>query len=472
MQIDGLIGSGGISPAADFLVFAHDQLQSRAYWQVPTLFWLDASDRSLHLLCGIGIALSLLVILDVAPRWTLALLWAVYLSLTSVGDVFLQYQWDNLLLETSLLAIFLAPAGWLPRLGRNGEHPLPLWLLRWLLFRLMFLSGMVKLLSGDANWRNLTALRFHYWTQPLPTWISYYAHQLPSGIQTACAILMFGIELAVPFLIFGPRRARLFAAATLALFQLAIAATGNYGFFNLLTLALCVLLVDDRVLSRFVPKVLRLPSAPLFSSRSRWDRPVRLVFGAASLLIVAVSLAEMRFLRRSLPEPVEAGLGYLQPFRSINTYGLFAVMTTERPEVEVEGSTDGRAWQAYEFKWKPGRVERPSQFVAPHQPRLDWQMWFLALGSCGRNPWFIRFQQRLLEASPQVLALLQSNPFASMAPRYIRSVLYQYRFNEWDDWKSKNAFWTRERIRPFCPALALRDGKLVAVQGLDSEVEK
>jgi hypothetical protein len=468
-QIDGLIGSRGISPAVDFLAFVRNQLGGRSYWQIPTLLWLGASDRSIHLLCASGMVLSFLLIIGVAPRWILVLLWGVYLSLASVGDVFLHFQWDNLLLETSFLAVFLAPAGWRPQLGRRLEAPLPLWLLRWLLFRVMFLSGLVKLLSGDPTWRNLTALRFHYWTQPLPTWIGYYAHQLPASIQTACAALMFVIELAVPFLIFGPRRVRLFAAAALALFQLAIAATGNYGFFNLLTLALCVLLVDDRALSRIAPKSLRQPAA-VPSSRSRLRRPMRLAFGLGSLLIVVLSVAEMRFWRGSLPEPIEGMLAAIQPFRSLNSYGLFAVMTTQRPEVEVEGSNEGWRWQPYQFKWKPGRPERASQFVAPHQPRLDWQMWFLALGSCARSPWFIRLQQRLLQGSPEVLGLLQTNPFPSAPPRYIRSVLYQYRFSEWSDWKTKNAFWSREKIGAFCPVLALQDGKLVAVQAVDSEV--
>lgn len=454
VQMEGLIGKRGISPVADFLPWARQRLGSDVYWRFPSLCWIDTSDPFLHLLCAAGVVFSLLLLAGIAQRWCLVALWAAYLSLVSVGDVFFNYQWDSLLLETAFFSIFLAP----PHLRPNGPvraDPLALWLLRWLLFRLMFLSGVVKLASGDPAWRDLTALRFHYWTQPLPTWIGYYAHLLPQAAQIASAGVMFAVELVVPFFIFGPRRARLFAAVAIAFLQLAIAATGNYGFFNLLCLVLCLLLVDDGALSKILPV-----SAAAKTPAERRPSARQVAYLIASALFVAVSIAEMRFWRPL--GPFERLLAVLQPFRSINSYGLFAVMTTDRPEILVQGSEDGRAWRDYPFKWKPGDLKRAPRFVAPHQPRLDWQMWFAALETCAANPWFLRFQERLLSASPPVLGLLETNPFPRSPPRYIRSVMYQYRFATWDEHQRSGDFWERTPLRLYCPVLGLKDGRLIS----------
>jgi lipase maturation factor 1 len=467
-QLGGLIGARGISPASELLSWVKEQLGWKAYLKVPTLCWISSADGVLRGMCALGMALSVLLILGVAPRWILVALWILYLSLVSVGDVFLQYQWDNLLLETAFFSIFLASPRILPRRSQPAASPLALWLLRWLLFRLMFLSGVVKLASGDAAWRDLTALRFHYWTQPLPTPLSYYVNLLPDGFQTASAVVMFAIELVVPLLIFGPRRARLFAAASIASLQIAIAATGNYGFFNLLSLALCLLLLDDATLSKILSRRLAI-SVETVSVPTRLQHGLRTAFAVTAVFLVMVSVAEMRFWRRDLPSPIEDLLGVLQPFRSINSYGLFAVMTTKRPEIIVEGSGDGRIWRTYEFKWKPGNPERPPRFVAPHQPRLDWQMWFAALGSCARNPWFVRFQKHLLEGTPDVMRLLNTNPFPAALPRYIRSTVYDYRFSNWGEHQRAHVFWDRAFVGAYCPILSLQNGRLVAVSARSLE---
>src|SRR5262249_2834865 len=252
--------------------------------------WISASDGFLHGLCAAGVAFSVLLVGGVAQRWSLLALWALYLSLVSVGDVFLQYQWDNLLLETAFFSIFLAsPWLWPNRPVRSS--PVALWLLRWLLFRLMFLSGAVKLASGDAAWRNLSALRFHYWTQPLPTWTSYYANLLPDSVQVASAVAMFVIELVVPLLIFGPRLARLFGGGTIAFFQVVIAATGNYGFFNLLALLLCLLLVDDAAALKILPRGFAAKLAAR-GSAAAGRRSMRTAFVIAAAFFVLVSIAE------------------------------------------------------------------------------------------------------------------------------------------------------------------------------------
>jgi hypothetical protein len=461
VQIEGLIGSNGILPASPYLEAVAAQNGPERFWWLPTLCWISAGDGFLHFLCGGGAVLALLLIAGVAPMPSLALLWLFYLSLSVVGREFLSFQWDALLLETGLLAIFLAPRSWLPGLRRETPPSLTvIWLLRWLLFRLMFMSGAVKLLSNDATWWNLTALQVHYQTQPLPTWIGWYAHQLPGWVQQLSCAVMFGIELAVPFLILGPRRCRQIAGACFAGLMLLIAVTGNYCFFNWLTVALCLPLFDDRFWRGLRPGK---PMGGFAGPSSDAKRsPLRLAgLGLLAGVILAVSGVQTaaRVLRTGkFPGPLLRLAGLVSPLRSINGYGLFAVMTTTRPEIIVEGSNDGIVWRPYEFKWKPGDLERAPAFVAPHQPRLDWQMWFAALGDVRGNPWFVNFLVRLLQGSPQVLALVETNPFPDAPPRMVRAGLYEYRFTDFATRRSEGAWWRREARGSYCPPVGLSAG--------------
>jgi hypothetical protein len=450
VQVDGLIGSGGILPAAELLADVAATTGAERYWLLPTLAWLADGDAFLRFLCWGGAALAVVLFLDVAPVPVLVLLWACYLSLVQAGQVFLGYQWDALLLEAGLLAVFLAPLRLRPRPPSLDAPPAPLavWLLRWLLFRLMFGSGVVKLLSGDAAWRSLAALTVHYETQPLPTWTSWYAHQLPGWFHQFSCVLMFGVELIVPFLVLCPRRARLLAFWPLVGFQALIAASGNYAFFNLLTAALCIPLLDDAAL----PARLRAEPAPEGAVASRpWPRFV--LWPAAAVLLTASGAHLLMTFRVRPPAPLLLPAQLVAPFASVNSYGLFAVMTTSRPEIVVEGSDDGVAWKAYSFRWKPGDVRRAPSFVAPHQPRLDWQMWFAALSSCQSNPWFVRFLLRLHEGSPPVLALLAEDPFLGRPPRYLRATRYDYRFTDAAARRRDGAWWRRDESGPYCPAL-------------------
>jgi len=320
-------------------------------------------------------------------------------------------------------------------------------------------SGCVKLLSGDPTWRNLTALTFHYETQPLPTWIGWYAHQLPLWAQKASAGMMFGIELFVPFLIFAPRRLRQFACALLVFLQALICLTGNYCFFNLLTVALCLLLLDDAALEALLPaKIRKLVSCvpqPAALKPRRW--PAQLTVPLACIAI-GTSLLQFSFLCRvpvPWPRPVVALYAWLEPFRSFNSYGLFAFMTTSRSEIVIEGSSDGVTWRAYEFRYKPGDIKRRPKFVAPNQPRLDWQMWFAALGTYRNNPWLVNLCVRLLRGAPPVLALFERNPFPAGPPRYVRAVLYTYRFTSFTERRESRAWWRRQEKRTYLPALSL-----------------
>jgi hypothetical protein len=451
IQVDGLLGSRGILPASRYLDLVHRALGPRRFLAVPTLLWFDSSDGALHALCWGGAALSVLLIAGLLPGVCVVLLWAFYLSLTVVGQEFLGYQWDALLLETGLLAILLAP--WQLWLGRSRrETPrVAIWLIRWLLFRLMFLSGVVKLASGDPAWRQWEALRYHYETQPLPTWTSWYAHQGPPWFQALSTFLMFVIELVAPFLIFGPRVCRWIALVSLGGLQFMILATGNYGAFNILSLVLCIPLLDDRDLrvgSEASKEVVRAAPAS------------RIITMIAAIVIVLLS--SMETINRlapgtAFPAALEDLSAFVAPFRSLNSYGLFAVMTTERPEITVEGSSDGVEWKPYRFRWKPGELDRRPRFVTPHMPRLDWQMWFAALGGdCRASPWFLAFEIRLLEGSPPVLGLLRENPFPEKPPRFLRARLERYRFTTWGE----SAWWRAQELGPFCPEVELRDGHL------------
>ena len=469
-QILGLIGSNGILPVDQTMRLAEQNTAGLGWARFaaePTLCWLGTGDRFLQAQCLAGTLLALLVLAGVAQGPCLLLLWMLYLSLVSVGDVFLGYQWDNLLLETGLVAVFFAPVRPWSNLGRElAPSRVVLWLLRWLLFRLMFASGCVKLLSGDAAWHALSALSIHYETQPLPTWVAWYAHQLPLSFQKVSCLVMFFIELVMPFCIWLPRRLRFLAFWSFVLLQLAIMATGNYTFFNLLALALCVCLLDDATLARFFPRSMQQRLGEALARTRAEPRPrlhlargVVVALFATPLLVLTVALM-LGMLRAEVhwPSPVVQLYRWAAPLRSVNRYGLFAVMTMSRPEIVLEGSRDGQTWLAYEFKEKPGDLKRAPRFIAPHQPRLDWQMWFGALGDVRQNPWLVNCCVRLLQGSPELLALLRHNPFPGGPPRYVRASLYDYHFTTPAMRRADGTWWRREFIRPYCPPLSLPPG--------------
>jgi hypothetical protein len=470
-QVDGLIGSDGILPAADYMaqIEARDDLP---WWRVPTLCRLSASDGFLHVLCAAGVVLSLALIVGAAQIPVLFLLWTVYLSLLVAGQAFLSFQWDILLLEVAFTSMLFAPTRLRP-CWPASEGPVPrpgLWALRLLLFKLMVLSGVVKLIVLDETWWGLTALDYHYFTQPLPTWTSWYAHHLPGWFQKASVFLMFVIEIPVPFLMFFGRRMRLVVFVALVSLQLLIALTGNYTFFNLLTIVLCITLLDSR----------RPTSGPARAAGSRLrprrlGRAVRAVL--ASFLLLVSGLTFLREMSRTVPPAgVDSTAGQMLkradrallrwgqpyildwtgPFRTINGYGLFRGMTTARPEIVIEGSDDGRAWKEYEFKWKPGDPARAPGFVQPHQPRLDWQMWFAALNP-RRAYWLDGLIVRLLEGSPAVLDLLGPNPFPDASPRKVRLAYYRYEFTTPGERRRSGTWWTRRREGFLTRPLALDD---------------
>jgi hypothetical protein len=458
-QIAGLVGGRGILPASRFMDAVREALGSNGFWRLPTLCWWNASDATLHFLSIGGVVLSLALIVGVVPQVCLVLLWVFYLSIVNVGQDFLSFQWDALLLEVGFLAIFWAPQTKLFLGVRNVVPPSRVvrFLLLWLLFRLMFLSGVVKIRSGDPNWTNLTAMSFHYETQPLPTWTSWYVAHEPMWMHRGETLATFVIELFVPLLYFMPRRLRLFGCLLTILLQISIATTGNYGFFNLLTIVLCIPLLDDAAW----PNVLRKRFVSAESAtrpRPAW-RELALAPLAGAIIVASIIHGIHRaHFHPTLPKPAYKLEELVGNLRVTSAYGLFEVMTTKRPEIVIEGSDDGVTWKSYRFRWKPDDdLTRRPRFATPHMPRLDWQLWFAAMGRVENSPWTINLMQRILESSPPVMSLLRDNPFPNAPPRYVRAKLYMYHFTTSPERAQSGAWWKREELGEFCPPVSLDD---------------
>jgi predicted DCC family thiol-disulfide oxidoreductase YuxK len=445
VQAQGLIGSRGILPLAELVDAVASRYGPERFFLMPMVFWLDASDFAIQAVCWAGAGLSMLLVFDLLPRLSLFLLYVLYLSLFYGGQTFMNFQWDTFLLETGFIALLLSFA------TTPG-----IWLLRWLLFRFMFMSGVVKLLSGDPNWWNLSALSYHFLTQPLPTPPAWYAAQLPTSVLKFATGSMFFIELVLPFLIFSPRRLRFFAAFGILLLQSCILITGNYNWFNLQAMLLCLPLFDDAALQKVLPRRF----APLRSINRKDKTPRRpleiIVVSALALLIVFCSVVEMdaRF-GGSPPAVAQAIDRFVGPLHITSPYGLFAVMTTERDEIIIEGSYDGVEWREYEFRYKPGDIAREPRWNIPHQPRLDWQMLFAALEDPRRLLWFSRFLERLLQNEPTVTGLLEKNPFPDKPPVYVRALFYDYSYADRNE-KARGQWWKRELLSLYFPAAHLK----------------
>ena len=410
-QIGGLVGAHGILPVQNFLPavaqhFSQQVPPESPTWNLPTLAWLGASDSFLKFLCGAGTVLSVMLIVGLLPIPTLVLLWMSYLSLFHVGQVFLGFQWDILLLEAGFLAIFAAPWTWRSKFLAD-QHPsrLAIWLVWWLLFRLMLESGAVKLTWNNGvlgpngqpvanTWSSLTALDYHYWTQPLPAWTSWYAAQFPEWFQKLSVVFVLLIELALPWFIFGPRLLRVVAWAGITLLMLLISATGNYNFFNLLTIGLALPVLDDKLWPRFLQRRIRGTDWPVLLSPTRWRSALLIPLSCLVIVVGTVQVKQALAPSQLLPElPLESKLGISQ-FCLVNSYGLFRQMTETRPEILIEASANGGDWKGYEFYWKPGDLAQAPQFCA-----LINRAW---IGSCGLKPCdlnkFTRLPGRLIHA--------------------------------------------------------------------------
>lgn len=444
VQLSGLIGAEGITPAVQLAEVAQEHLGASRWWKLPSLFWLWPSDALLWLLVAMGTACSALVVADFAVGPALLGVWVTYLSLSSVSRPWLNYQWDTLLVETAFVALLVAP--WQLRWRVFNEPTRAgVWAVRILWLRLLFFAGFVKLSSGDPTWASATALTFHHWTQPLPGPLSLAAHHwLPHSLEWA---LTLGVELVLCWGLFLGRRGRVVAAASSTVLMLGLAATGNYGFFQALTLALCVMLLDDEVLGRLRSRI-TLPEVP---ELPRWHEGT-----VTAVAVVLITLGTIQGVGQSagwgwLPESGRAVMASVQPFRTVNRYGLFARMTTRRPELRIEGTLDGLIWEAYRLPYKVEELDRAAPQVAPHMPRLDWQLWFAALSRCDREPWLRALMERLLEAEPAVLGLFRQVPFDGQPPKAVRVVTVDLEPAPW----GAEAQWTEvTEQRLFCPVVS------------------
>ncbi len=453
VQIRGLVGYGGLLPAEPYLRAAHQGWGASAYWRLPTLFWLNTSDAALFGATLLGAFCGLLILINVFVRPALIAALVLYLSLIYAGQIFLNYQWDQLLVECGFLAIFLSVG-----------TPLIVFLFRLLAFRFLFLAGATKLLSGDPTWRHLTALDTHFFTQPLPAPLAWLAARLPHlALQFGTAAALF-VELILVFLIFLPRRPRLLAAFGVLIFQLMIIATGNYNFFNLLTMLLCLFLFDDQALAAISPKRL------IAFVQNRAQAPSRIAKYVAvlvALIVVPAGLDRLYepFAHKHLPV-IGALTNAINPLLIVNPYGLFITTTTTRPELVIQGSDDNEHWRDYVLPFYPGPVTRAPAWNIPHQPRLDWQMWFAAYGNAADNPWLISLLQALLEARPRVLNLIGSDPFSGHPPHTIRIALYDYRFADPATHARTGQWWIRRETGLYFPPVSLDD--LKRMRGLNS----
>jgi len=473
-QIQALNGADGIMPAADLVDRVRAAAEARGWtdWEtfrnLPSLYALNPTDGMLHGLAGMATVGALLLVLGVLPGPALVMVLVGWSSIVAVGGTFTGYQWDIFNIEVCFASLFVAPWSWRPEYTRGRRASVGgKWLLRIILFKFMLLQGLVKWQSGDAPWEELTALQYHYWTQPIPHAVSWYAHHLPVWVHEAGVIGMFVVELALPFLIFGTRRTRQVAAVGFVGLMVAIMATGNYGTFNLLALALCITLLDDGALRRLVPEGWRDAVADTRAERSDAAHlALRLPRGAVVGLLVLLNVwmvagrADVE-----LPEsPLMTEL--TSEARSLHlstTYGAFSNMTEDRPEVLFEGSRNGKTWSEYRLRYKTLAVDQHHGFAASHMPRLDWQLWFAALRrECQRTRWYLAFMARLLEGQPAVVGLLADNPFPGGPPKYIRSSLWSYTFTSWEEHAMTGRVWSRERVGDYCPTVTLKDGKIAA----------
>jgi lipase maturation factor len=446
-QIHGLVGQRGILPAGEYLHNVRNVLGLlEGLWYAPTLLWFGAGDRALTIVVWAGMVAALLLVANVWPRLTTALCTLLFLSCVAALQDFSAYQSDGMLLEAGFLACWFAPRGIRPGLG--GTSPpsaFSLFMLRWEWFRIYLESGIVKFASGDPHWRNLTAMDEYYQNGPLPTWIGWYVQHLPHWFHAGTVIFTLVAELGLVWLMWLARPFRVTCFVIVTALQIGIIATANYAFLNYLVLLLGVLLLDDQILQR--TRLPAPPPVPAVRPRPAWIRRTEAaVLGIVLYTTVVAFLPELPV----LGWPARA----LAPFRVANAYGLFAVMTEERYEIEFQGSHDGTNWIAYPFRYKPQDVNEHPGVYAPYQPRFDWNLWFASLGPWQESAWVVNAQLRLVEGSPSVLELFRSDPFKGNPPTLVRTVRYQYWFTDLETKRSTHAWWRRQLIGPFTGTVA------------------
>jgi lipase maturation factor 1 len=506
-QIRGLIGPQGILPAGEYLqAVAHAFGRTRGLWFAPTLLWLASSSPALIALCWVGMIASLLLVVNAWPRGMLFLCFACFLSFVAAAQDFSGYQSDGMLLEAGCISLFFAPRGFRPGLGLAWPPSrASLFLLQWEWLRIYFESGAAKILGGDSEWRQFTAMDEYYQNGPLPTWVGWYVQHLPHWFHAATVYATLALELGVVWMLFLPRRWRIVCFFIVTAWQLGIIFTANYTFLNYLVLSLGVLLLDDRFVLRFLSRKWRqtfaarptddkpgtegeesadATEAPseaksLLQSREprwRWAEPFRSGFGTLRLSLTAAILSWVFYataveqIQMFSPFPLPlAPVVALEPFRVANRYGLFGIMTRGRYELEFQGSDDGKTWVAYPFRYKPQDPGKPPGIYAPYQPRFDWNLWFASLGTWRDYPIVANAEVRLLSNEGDVLALFAGNPFPHAPPRQVRVVIWQYWFTSMAKKRSQGLWWRRELLGLYAPTI--ERGPDGTIRGVDWPAE-
>lgn len=483
-QIQGLIGSQGIRPVAEYLPAVKQYYPGlRGIWYAPSLLWFSWSDRSLMIVCWLGIAASVAVIFNLWPRLSLLVSLICFLSFIATTQEFSSYQSDGMLLEAGFISLFFAPPGLRPGLGATHlPSRASRFLLQWEWFRIYFDSGVVKLVSGDYSWRHLTAMDDYYQNGPLPTWVGWYVQHLPHKFHAFTALLTLVMELGIVFMLFLPRRVRIICFFIVTPFQIVIILTANYTFLNYLVLVLGFLLLDDGFLRSILPQRWREPAKMEEKQPAPprpwqvWLLPMRRVTAAVCLWWIAYATTMLMLaifphndLPPSVTEHLMAPVEFLEPFRIANQYGLFANMTHERYEIEFQGSNDGVTWTPYPFLYKPQDVNKAPGIYAPYQPRFEWNLWFASLEPGQQNIWVVDTEARLLRNSQQVLSLFARNPFPNGPPQKVRAVKWQYWFTDMQTKRTTGAWWRRELLGLYtAPLERTPDGRVVVSESAET----
>jgi hypothetical protein len=463
-QIIPLIGANGLLPVGTFLKEAGDGFGSAGagFTHLPSLFWFGHSDKALLSVAWIGFILSLVVTAGFANAPLLTILWFLYMSIVNVGQDWYGYGWEIQLLETGFLAIFLCPLLDLRPFPKRPP-PMPVIVLfRWLIFRIMLGSGMIKI-RGDEVWRNGTALYYHFETQPLPGPLSRWFHFLPRLVLKMGVWYNFLAELIAPWFVFWPRLGRHLAGCVILILQLILIFSGNLSFLNWLTIVPALACFDDGFWSKILPRLLvRRAEAAIASAEP--SRPMLVVSWVVTGLIAILSI-QPAF---NLLSPGQIMNTSFDRLNLVNTYGAFGSVGRERLNVVFEGTMDSLPddkanWKAYPYKGLPVALDKCPPQIAPYQLRLDWQMWFAAMSTPAEYPWTLTLVGKLLHNDPGAVGFFAGNPFPGKSPRYIRAVLYRYSFAPPGNAEAR--WWDRERVgEPWIPALSADDPRLVTLQ--------
>ena len=468
-QGEALLGSRGLLPVADLVAFKRSQLGAAAYWRMPSLFWIASSDGVLRAAAWAGVALSAAALLGVTNALVQLALWALYMSFVHVGQIFFGYGWEIQLLETGFLAVFLCPVGTVRPWPRSATPRIVVWLLRWLVFRVMVGAALIKL-RGDSCWRDLSCLDYFFETQPNPGPLAWWLHHAPHWVHAVGVLLNHFVELVVPWFAFGFRRWRHMAGVLLVGFQGLLIASGNLSFLNWLTIVPALACFDDTAfvgLARLVPARWRAAPRALLARFAALATPRSQRRATAVLGVVVALLSVAPILNLASCE--QAMNTSFDPLDLVNTYGAFGSVDRERNEVILEATSaevpdEGAAWQEYELPCMPGDVRRRPCVVTPYHYRLDWQMWFVGIGlargdSVEDEPWLVHLVWRLLAGDPTPKALLARDPFPGEPPRWIRAGIWRYRFSPT---RAGGSWWERERVGEFFRPLSADDPGLRA----------